>query len=73
MSPALQADSLPSEPPVKPPNAAVTTGLENVRFHTSPKKVSAKECAKYHTTVCSSHASNVSLKILQARLQQNVN
>ena len=71
--PALQADSLSSEPPGKPPNAAVTKRLEKVYFHTNPKKGSAKECTNYHTIVFSSHASNISLKILQARLQQNVN
>ena len=68
--PALQADSLSSEPPGKPPNAAVTKRLEKVYFHTNPKKGSAKECTNYHTIVFSSHASKVILKILQARLQQ---
>ena len=38
-----------------------------------PKKGKAKECSKYHTIALVSHASNVMLKILQARLQQNVN
>ena len=35
-----------------------------------PKKVNAKECSDYCTTVFISHASKVMLKILQARLQQ---
>ena len=35
-----------------------------------PKKGNTKECSNYHTI---SHASKVTLKILQARLQQNVN
>ena len=37
-----------------------------------PKKGSAKECSN-HTTELISHANKVMLKILQARLQQNVN
>ena len=38
-----------------------------------PKKGNAKECSNYHTIALFSHASKVMLKILQARLQQNVN
>ena len=38
-----------------------------------PKKVYAKECSNYHTIALISHASQVMLKILQARLQQYVN
>ena len=33
-----------------------------------PKKGNAKECSNYHTIVLISHASQVMLKILQARL-----
>ena len=33
-----------------------------------PKKGNAKECSNYHTTARFSHASKVTLKILQARL-----
>ena len=55
-------------------NSAVATGLEKVRFHSSPKKRgSAKECSNYHTIALISHASKVMLKILQARLQQYMN
>ena len=35
-----------------------------------PKKGNAKECSHHHTIALISHASNVMLKILQARLQQ---
>ena len=35
-----------------------------------PKKGNARECSDYHTIALISHASNVMLKILQARLQQ---
>ena len=35
-----------------------------------PKKDNAKECSNYRTIVLISHASKVTLKILQARLQQ---
>ena len=38
-----------------------------------PKKGNAKECSNYHTIALISHASKVMLKILQARLQQNMN
>ena len=49
-------------------NSAVTTGLENVIFHSN-----AKECSNYSTVALISHTSKVILKILQARLQQYVN
>ena len=42
-------------------------------FNPISKKGNAKECSNYHTTECISHASKVTLKILQARLQQYVN
>ena len=38
-----------------------------------PKKGNAKECSNYFTIALISHASKVMLKILQARLQQNMN
>ena len=38
-----------------------------------PKKGNAKECSNYHTIGLISHASQVKLKILQARLQQYMN
>ena len=38
-----------------------------------PKKGNAKECSNYHTIVLISHTSKVMLKILQARLQKNMN
>ena len=38
-----------------------------------PKKGNAKECSNYRTFALISHASKVTLKILQARLQQYVN
>ena len=37
------------------------------------KKGNAKECSNYHTIALISHASKEMLKILQARLQRNVN
>ena len=54
-------------------NSAVATGLKRSVFIPIPKKGNAKECSKYHTIALISHASNVILKILQARLQQYVN
>ena len=50
----------------------VRTGKMSV-FIPIPKKGNAKECSNYHTVALISHASKVMLKILQARLQQNVN
>ena len=38
-----------------------------------PKKGNAKECSNYHIIALISHASKITLKILQARLQQYVN
>ena len=38
-----------------------------------PKKGNAKECSNYCTIAVISHSSKVTLKILQASLQQNVN
>ena len=38
-----------------------------------PKKDNTKECSNYHTIALISHASEVMLKTLQARLQQYVN
>ena len=38
-----------------------------------PKKGNAKECSNYCTMALISHASNVMLKILQARIQQYMN
>ena len=55
-------------------NSAVTTGREKVSFSfQSQRKGNAKECSNYHTIALISHASKVTLKILQARLQQYVN
>ena len=48
-------------------------GLERSVFIPIPKKGNAKECSNYHTIALISHASNVMLKILQARLQQYLN
>ena len=46
----------------------MATGLEKVNIH-----FSAKECFNYYTMAFISHASQVMLKIFQARLQQYVN
>ena len=42
-------------------------------FIAVPKKGNAKECSNYCTTALISHVSKVTLKILQARLQQYMN
>ena len=58
-------------------NSTVATLLEKgwkrSVFIPIPKKVNAKECSNYHTIALISHTNKVSLKILQARLQQYVN
>ena len=54
-------------------NSAVATGLEKSVFIPIPKKGNAKECSNYCTIALISHTSKVMLKILQARLQQQVN
>ena len=54
-------------------SSAVAIDLEEVSFHSNPKKGNAKECSNYCIIVLLLHASKVILKILQARLQQYVN
>ena len=54
-------------------NSAVATGLEMWVFIPIPKKDNAKESSNYYTTALISHTSKLTLKILQARLQQYVN
>ena len=53
--------------------SAVATGMEKVSFIPISKKGNAKECSNYNTISLISHASKVTLKILQDRLQQYVN
>ena len=53
-------------------NSAVAAGLESVRFHSNQKNSMPKNVqTTTHTLI--SHTSKVMLRILQARLQQNVN
>ena len=54
-------------------NSAEATGLEKVSFNPIPKKGTAKESSNYRKIAVISHASQVMLKILKARLQQYVN
>ena len=53
--------------------SAVATGLGKVSFIPVPKKGNAKEWSNYYTIALVSHDRKVTLKILQARLQQYVN
>ena len=62
-------------------NTAVARGLGKVSFHSNPKELvckriqfhsNAKECSSYYTIALIWHASKVTFKILQARLQQYV-
>ena len=49
-------------------NSAVATGLKKVSFHFNPKEGQCQKCSNYPTTALISHASKVTLKILQTRL-----
>ena len=59
--------------PANMENSAVATGLGKVSFIPVPKKGNAKEWSNYYTIALVSHDRKVTLKILQARLQQYVN
>ena len=54
-------------------NSAVATGLEKVSFHSNPKERQCQRVSNYCTIVLISYTSKVMLKILQVRLQQDVN
>ena len=54
-------------------NSAVVTGLEKVSFYSNPKERQCQGMLNYLTISLISHASQVMLKILQARLQRYVN
>ena len=53
-------------------NAAVATGLEKVSFHSNPKERQC-QCSNYRRIALISHASKVTLKILQTMLEQYTN
>ena len=52
-------------------NSAVATKLEKVSFHSNPKEQCQRMFKLLHNFI--SHACKVMLKILQAKLQQNMN
>ena len=54
-------------------NSEVATGLEKVSFHSNPKERQCQRMFKILQIALTSHTSQVVLKVLQARLQQNVN
>ena len=54
-------------------NSTVATGLEKVSFHFQSQRKAMPKKAQTTAQLYSSHASNIMLKILQARLQQYVN
>ena len=51
----------------------MATGLENVSFHFQSERKTMPKEAQTTAQLHSSHASNIMLKILQARLQQYMN
>ena len=54
-------------------NSPVATGLEKVSFHFNPKDRQCQRMFKLPHNCMLSHASNIMLKILQARLQPCMN
>ena len=71
----LKDDAVKSTAPNMPANlenSAMAMRLENVSFH-SNRKHNAKECSNYCTIALISHASQVMLKILQARFRKYTN
>ena len=54
-------------------NSVVATGLEKICFHSNPKERQHQRMFKLPHNCTHSHASKVTLKIFQARLQQYVN
>ena len=54
-------------------NSAVDTGLEKVSFHSHLEEKQCQRMLKLLHMALISHASKAMLKILQARLQQQVN
>ena len=54
-------------------NSAEAMGLEKISFYSNPKGSNTKECSIYCTNALISQASKVTLKILQARLQEYMN
>ena len=51
-------------------NSAVATGLENISFHSNPKKGQRQRMFRLPDIALISHASKVMHKILQVSLQQ---
>ena len=54
-------------------NSGLATGLGKISFHSNPKERQCQRMLKLPHIALISHASQVMLKILQARLQQYVN
>ena len=59
--------------PLNLENSAVAQDWKRPVFIPIPKKGNVKEYSNYHTVALISHASKVTLKILQAKLQQYMN
>ena len=54
-------------------NSSVATGLEKVSFHPNPKERQCQRMLKLPHNCTHPYATKIMLKILQARLQQDVN
>ena len=68
-----RSESIAGSMPANLENLTVVTGLDKVSFHSNPKERQCQECSDYCTIALISHTSKVTLKILQARLQQYMN
>ena len=54
-------------------NSAGARGLEKVRFHSNPKEIQCQRMLKLPHNCTHPYATKIMLKILQARLQQDMN
>ena len=59
--------------PANMEKSSVTTGWGKDQFHSNPREGDAKECSNYRKIALILYTSKVMLKILQARLQQDLN
>ena len=66
-------ESIAGSMPANLENLTVVTGLDKVSFHFNPKERQCQECSDYCIIALISHTSKVTLKILQARIQQYMN
>ena len=69
----LKDDTVALNMPANLENSELATGLEKVSFHSNPKERQCQRIFKLPHNALISHTSKVMLKILQAKLQQDMN